>query len=297
MLKQASWPRVIKFHGKRFQVRLVSEETLRKDHDGKAPLADYDRDNHTIRVWRDLTHEARWTSLLHEIIHLSLRIAHGKESGIDDDLEEALVEKIDTILYEILSTNFGFGYKEVKRILKHRVKQVTLSGYDFDVLNPDENMISIEEIAHCLAYQCRYNGHIPGGKFLSVAEHSVIVCERIQRDDFGVSTNVPLVALLHDSAEAYTGDIIKPIKNLFPEIKEIERCVQDAIYKKFGLEVSSKVAQTVKTADVRVGELERLHFGLLREGDDTEPQAEYLEPAMAEKRFLNKFREVYRAKA
>lgn len=297
MLKQASWPRVIKFHGKRFQVRLVSEEALRKHHPERTPEADFDRETSTIRIWRDLENKARWTALLHEILHLAALIARGLEPGAKVfDLEESLIGKIDTILYEILSTNFGYGYKEVRRVLKNRVKQVTLSGYDFDVTNPDESMISIEEIAHCLAYQCRYNGHIPAGKFLSVAEHSVIVCERVQRDDVGVSSNLPLVALLHDAAEAYTGDIIKPIKNIFPEIREIEKGVQDAIYKKFGLEVSANVAQAVKTADLRVGELERMYFGLLRDGDNTSNETEYLEPIKAEKMFLNKFKEVYHAK-
>ena len=173
MQQPAKWRRVIHFHGKKFNVRLVSEEDLAKDHGGKAPFADYDRDTHTIRIWRDLQHEARWLNLLHEILHLAIRLAYGKEPGIEDSMEENLIEKIDTILYEILSKNFGFGYKEVKRITA--VLFGTRSGYMFDLLNPDPNMIDIEEIAHCLAYECRYNGHVPGDNFLSVAEHSMAV--------------------------------------------------------------------------------------------------------------------------
>lgn len=299
MLKQASWPRVIKFHGEKFQIRLASEEVLRKDHGGKAPFADFDRDTNTIRIWRDLDHEARWTYLLHEILHLATRIAHGKKSGINDDLEENIISKIDTILYEILSTNFGFGYKEVKYV-KKSVLFGTRSGYMFDLLSPDENMVSIEEIAHCLAYQCRYNGHVPGGNFLSVAEHSVAVCERIQNQSLGPGgfVNMPLIALLHDAHEAYTGDTVAPLKNILPEVKEIEKGVQAVILKKFGIEeVSEKTDRVVKRADRQINELELMQFAILRDGDGDEGVSlRFLPPEKAEKLFMDKFKEVYSAK-
>lgn len=295
MLEKAKWKRVIHFHGKKFNVRLVSEETLAKDHDGKAPYADYDRDNHTIRIWRDLQHEARWTYLLHEILHLAIRLAHGRNSGVSEDMEENLIEKIDTILYEILSSNFGFGYKEVKAVKASAIFE-TRSGYLFDLLNPDPNMVDIEEIAHCLAYECRYNGHIPGDNFLSVAEHSVVVCERIQRDVESGSVNIALIALLHDAHEAYTGDIVAPLKRLLPEIKEIERTIQEAIHTKYGIdEVSEKTARTVKRVDEQAGELEGLQFGVMREGEHADGLT-FLSPEKAKKLFMDKFKEVYVAR-
>ena len=294
MQKEASWPRVIKFHGERYQVRLVSEETLAKDHDGKAPLGDYDRDTSTIRIWRDLAHEARWRNLLHEILHLSFRIAHGRD-GTNDYIEENLIEQVDQILYQILSTNFGFGYKEVKRIWKN-AKFGTRSGYMFDILNPDINMVSIEEISHCLSYECRYNGHVPGDNFLSVAEHSVSVCERIQRDVDSGSVNVYLIALLHDAHEAYTGDIVAPLKRLLPEIKEIEKGIQDVILSKFGInEVSDKTAGVVKRADEQAGEMELLIFANMREGEVVKG-LRFLDPEKANKVFMDKFKEVYIAR-
>lgn len=295
MLEKASWPRVIKFHGERYQVRLVSEEALAKDHGGKAPLADYDRDTSTIRVWRDLEHEARWRNLLHEILHLSFRIVHGRD-GTADEIEEGLIEQIDQVLYQILSDNFGFGYKEVKRIWKN-AKFMTRSGYMFDILNPDINMVSIEEISHCLAYECRYNGHVPGDNFLSVAEHSIEVCERIQRDVESGSVNVALIALLHDAHEAYTGDIVAPLKRLLPEIKDIERGVQAVINDKFGVgEVSDKTYRTVKRADEQAGELELLTFANMRENGEIS-RLRFLDPEKANKLFMKKFKEVYVAKS
>ena len=292
MLEKAKWKRVIHFHGKKFPVRLVSEETLAKDHDGKAPFADYDIDTNTIRVWRDLQHEGRWTYLLHEILHLAIRLAHGKEFGLSHGMEENLVEKIDTILYEILSNNFGFGYKEVKAVKANAFFR-TRSGYLFDILNPDPNMVDIEEIAHCLAYECRYNGHIPGNNFLSVAEHSVFTCERIQRDVESGSVNVALIALLHDAHEAYTGDIVAPLKRLLPEIKEIEKTIQEAIHTKYGIdEVSEKTARIVKRADEQAGDMERLIFSVMRDGDEAQGLL-FLPPIKAEKLFMDKFKEVY----
>jgi len=294
MQKKASWPRVIKFHGERYQVRLVSEEALAKDHGGKAPLADFDRDTKTIRVWRDLEHKARWTALLHEILHLCFALAHGRD-GTAESIEENLIEKVDQILYEILSQNFLFGFKETKRPWKN-AKFGTRLGYQFDILNPDPNMIDIEEIAHCLAYECRYNGHIPGDNFLSVAEHSVAVCERIQRDVESGSVNVALIALLHDAHEAYTGDIVAPLKRLLPEIKEIERTIQEAVHTKYGIdEVSEKTARTVKRADEQAAELEMLQFVVMRTGEDIKGML-FLDPKKAKKLFMDKFKEVYVAK-
>ena len=39
----------------------------------------------------------------------------------------------------------------------------------FDLLNPKPEMVCIEDIAHSLAYQCRYTGHTR--QFYSVAQH------------------------------------------------------------------------------------------------------------------------------
>ena len=167
----------------------------------------------------------------------------------------------------------------------------------FDILTPDPTMVDINEIAHCLSYECRYNGHIPGDNFLSVAEHSVAVCDRIQRDVDSGSVNVYLIALLHDAHEAYTGDIVAPLKRLLPEIKEIERGIQEVIHAKYGIdEVSDKSARVVKRADEQVGEMERLIFANMRDDGDTKGLL-FLPPIKAKKLFMDKFKEVYIAKS
>lgn len=102
----------------------------------------------------------------------------------------------------------------------------TVSGKFFDILKPEEYEFDIEEIATALSNLCRYTGHV--NRFYSVAEHSVLV-SRI------VPNNLRLAALLHDASEAYLGDVSSPLKKLLPEYKAIERNVQAAIAKRFGL--------------------------------------------------------------
>lgn len=73
-------------------------------------------------------------------------------------------------------------------------------------LQPED--IEIMDIVLALSQQCRFSGHTPG--FYSVAEHSVLVAEMMQAE-----TNDPmltLAALLHDAAEAYLGDVARPVR-------------------------------------------------------------------------------------
>jgi 5'-deoxynucleotidase YfbR-like HD superfamily hydrolase len=56
-------------------------------------------------------------------------------------------------------------------------------------------------------------------------------------------------ALLHDAAEAYLGDMVKPLKNLFPEFSVIEARVMAIIGEKFGLDLTH-LALSIKQADL-----------------------------------------------
>lgn len=100
----------------------------------------------------------------------------------------------------------------------------TYSGRRFDFEQIDTSSISIEDIAHALSLQCRFNGHTR--KFYSVAQHSVIVSH----------LTGTLEGLLHDAAEAYMGDCVRPLKGLVNEAwKPIEQRVERAIAARFGL--------------------------------------------------------------
>ena len=80
----------------------------------------------------------------------------------------------------------------------------TFTGKKFWPLQPRIEDLDIRDIAHHLGMQVRYNGAVR--KFYSVAEHSVIVSQY-------VPTQYAREGLLHDAAEAYLGDMIRPLKH------------------------------------------------------------------------------------
>ncbi len=115
------------------------------------------------------------------------------------------------------------------------------SGMYFDYLNPSEEIICIEDIAHGLANTCRFGGQ--SLQYYSVAQHSVLVSENVP-DDFQFD------ALMHDAAEAYIGDVVSPLKHLLPEFKVVEDRVEAVIAKKFKLKLPWH--HSIKFADLRL---------------------------------------------
>jgi hypothetical protein len=79
----------------------------------------------------------------------------------------------------------------------------TYTGKKFYPFNPRIEDIDIEDIAHALSLICRFGGHLP--EHYSVAQHSVLV-------SYLVPIELRLEGLMHDAAEAYIGDVIRPIK-------------------------------------------------------------------------------------
>lgn len=120
----------------------------------------------------------------------------------------------------------------------------TFTGKTLDFENPDPDSICIEDIAHALSMVCRFSGQCRD--FYSVAQHSVLV-------SLGLQLVVPpeeqktwwlwqkherqlrKIALLHDAAEAYMGDLNRPLKRIMPQYSRIEDKVFRAISMKFKL--------------------------------------------------------------
>ena len=107
----------------------------------------------------------------------------------------------------------------------------TYTNKKFYFLNPMPEQIDIEDIAHALSMNCRYNGHIK--KFYSVAEHCCNVAAIVY--DVTKNPKMALAALMHDASEAYIVDIPRPLKPHLTNYKEIEEKVEKAIQDKWNL--------------------------------------------------------------
>lgn len=79
----------------------------------------------------------------------------------------------------------------------------TYTGRRIWPLDPRIEEINIDDIAHSLSMQCRFNGHTK--HFYSVAEHCCHVHDL-------VAAPWQRGALLHDASEAYLCDLPRPLK-------------------------------------------------------------------------------------
>lgn len=103
----------------------------------------------------------------------------------------------------------------------------TYSGIYFNPLEIKSEHIAIEDIAHSLSMQCRGGGHIR--HFFSVAQHSIHCAQEARLR--GYSPRVQLACLLHDASEAYISDITRPVKRQLQQYMEIEKIIQDEVWK------------------------------------------------------------------
>lgn len=99
--------------------------------------------------------------------------------------------------------------------------------------------VCIEDIAHSLALQNRFAGHTKNP--YSVAQHSLLVSDFVSHEN-------ALWGLMHDSAEAYTMDVIRPLKTKYNE--QLEEFFLELVSKKFGL--CLPIPEEVKKVDNRI---------------------------------------------
>lgn len=97
-----------------------------------------------------------------------------------------------------------------------------------DTRTPTADTICVEDIAHALSNVCRYGGHCR--RFYPVAEHAVFVSVRLERQGYPLNTIIG--GLHHDDAEAYLGDIPRPLKPLLGKAYEILTNKMDAAIEK-----------------------------------------------------------------
>ena len=170
----------------------------------------------------------------------------------------------------------------------------TNSGIHFDLRHPTKDMICIEDIAHHLSKLCRFTGAID--PFYSVAQHS-LYCSWL------VPPEHALTALMHDSTEAYLGDVSKPLKQLLSDYQRLEKIIWAAICQKYDLPLV--LPKEVKDADAQAYVKERDHLFASSPGVDdglhenmvcVKMPKKLIYPAITQDvikfRFLQRFREL-----
>lgn len=183
--------------------------------------------------------------------------------------------------------------------------QTTASGRPFWSMDPRPEDVRIEDIAAHLSRICRFGGalkdridlpyenmtneeaflYIKKGAYehesgeglcfdveiYSVAQHSVLV-------SYNVPQEYALEGLLHDAAEAYIGDMIKPIKSqLVPDFEAIEEILYACGVQKSGA-IAAEIMDAVpnyKRIEKRVDAAIRYRFGLPAEESEFVKVADY----------------------
>ncbi len=119
----------------------------------------------------------------------------------------------------------------------------TATGKRFHPLEPDPAVVDVRDIAIHLSRTFRYGGCVR----LSVAEHSVLVSRVCKPEN-------ALWGLLHDAAEAYLGDIPRPLKHsdMFDAYRRLEGRWDAAVWSACGLYPASAALDDVHHADMAV---------------------------------------------
>lgn len=132
----------------------------------------------------------------------------------------------------------------------------TVYGEHFDYADILNQNINIVEVAHVLARNCRYNGHVEiigtndtvPNQIYSVGAHSCFVHDLMVQDRYDGEA---IYGLLHDAGEAFITDLPRPLKGHLRNIMDLDKFMQmeqdviTAIYKKYHLPTPSNVIEKV----------------------------------------------------
>ena len=147
----------------------------------------------------------------------------------------------------------------------------TFGGRRFDLLNPDPASVDLRDMAHSLARQNRFVGHV--GHQYSVGEHCLWVwrlLERLWPDDYLLQ----LWGQFHDGHEAYTGDASAPLK-------QVLRISSHAGFEGSALDAVERKVQRAVFAGLRIPEPGPEHQGIIKHADLVMRETERRCPALA----------------
>lgn len=198
------------------------------------------------------------------------------------------------MVWKICRRQLGTSNGKLKNVVSEWIE--TVSGIQFEFLNPKQEQININDIAHALSLNCRFVGQCSG--FYSVAEHSWHVARLLD----GTPYTVQLAGLLHDASEAYITDVASPVKKYMPEYQKMEDNIMTAIFERYDLEYPLHPA--VKQADRTMLSIES-HYLLPSKGNSWQMWREIkrppvipaykpigMQPEVAKEVFLDKFVEL-----
>lgn len=197
--------------------------------------------------------------------------------------------------------------------------QITHGRY-FWPLEPQHpgNDYDIETVAHALSTKIRWSGFtaIDGRPTsYSVAQHSVHVADIVnlnrqklvpagQWDNRDAPT---LCGLLHDASEAWIDDIVRPVKYKLAGYIEVEKELQDEVYRQFNCPVDGVIYEAVRRVDNMMifmerdklmgqpvapymNEFDHPHVTM----DDLVPEFRVWSALEAKERFIDKYEEIVR---
>lgn len=156
---------------------------------------------------------------------------------------------------------------------------LTASGKHFNLLDPKPEQVDHRDIFAAISKLCRFTGQC--NNMYTVGQHSLLVMSLVP-DEFRFE------ALMHDAAEAYTGDIGTPMKVALAAagctaFREVEHRIEAVVREKYGL--PAKLSPEVKHADIVALGLEKrwlmpkdYEAWHLLEGVTLPPDTDYLDP-------------------
>lgn len=218
------------------------------------------------------------------------------EFGINGIFKQRVIDDL-WLIYSVIFLFFPFVYIEFREIgeLKKRANELkddtylkTYTKKKVSVLNPQPSSIDLADIAHALSLNCRGNGQVP--YFYSVAQHCINTAKEAKLR--GYNERLQLIALLHDAAEAYITDLIRPVKEKLPLYETIENRYLEAIFTHFELSpVTDEEWKMVKEVDDDLLEYDLTL--LLNEPEPEygfkckkEPDLEYKDPKLVEAEYI-----------
>lgn len=197
------------------------------------------------------------------------------------------------------------------------------SGRYFDLANPDPATICIQDIAGALSRISRFGGQADPDwsnslcrdwdwmpscfrgvlewfsqlfeRNYSVAEHLIHCADQATAD--GLPGDAVFAVFMHDAAEAFINDMVRPLKVMMPQYREVETRVEAAIAAAFGVDFDRWHSEIKEIDNAMVLAERRVLFSpdnVTWKDESTarklSPRFRFMLPRAAERRFMSYFR-------